>query len=157
MSSPQVDGDAPHDVPASPPPSARVRLEVDILTPGHFRAPAPLTEMAGGDATRIVLLCAVDADVRQYLRECLREHVDVRIVETDSVAHGVELADAFPPSLLIMDRANAQLASALGAVRGIVIADEPPQQELMPDQRLTALLRPFSAESLSAVVNRLLT
>ena len=154
MSSPRGDGDAPHDVPASPSPSARVRLEVEILASGH-PVLAPVTYVGAESARRIILVCAAEADVRQYLNECLREHADVRIVAASTVPGAIALARAYPPRLLIVDFASVALASVLSDVRGILLADEVLQQSAQAES-LTILARPFSAMSLSLAVDRLL-
>ena len=58
--------------------------------PGHARRRSP--RAASDESVRLtVLVLAAEADVRRYVRECLRECADVRMVEAVSVAMALTL------------------------------------------------------------------
>jgi hypothetical protein len=144
-------GQAPIGLPATPL-SARVRLEIAILDRG-----APAAEKAAGDekARRTVLVVAAEADLRQYVRECLRALQDVRVVDAENTAIGVVLAARESPQLLIVDESAGEIL-ALVPIAAIVIVDDDPKDRAVSNPRLRVLGRLFSADLLLAEVRRLL-
>src|SRR5512133_3009002 len=135
--------------------SPRVRLEVEFLD-AEQAVPAPLAPDARGDerVLRAVLVVAGEADFRGYVRECLRERTDLRVLEAATVGAAVELAAQHPPALLIVDEPESSVVAALSQIRAIVIVDDIPRGELTRGPRLLA--RPFTAEGLLAEVDQLL-
>ena len=58
-------------------------------------APAPASPAALDERTCLtVLVVAAEADLRRYVRECLRERTDLRLLEAATVAEAVTLAAA---------------------------------------------------------------
>jgi len=140
--------------PVLPPPSARVRLEVDILgsEPG---APSPAAAPVRDDACRGVLVVSADGDVRRYIRESLRDRVDLRVLEAATVHDARRLAEHTAASLVITDIPEARGFVVSLPVPAIVITDD--STDGMPaTTEYVALPRPFTAEGLAAVVARLL-
>jgi hypothetical protein len=135
--------------------SPRVRLEVEFLDADQA-APAPLAAVAPGDERvhRTVLVVAGEADFRGYVRECLRERTDLRVLEAATVTAAVLLAAQYSPKLLIVDEPESAVAAMLSQVRAIVIVDDVPHGEPTTGPRLLA--RPFTAEGLLAEVDQLL-
>lgn len=109
----------------APPPSARVRLEVELLASDQ---PAPMPAPALGDHQRrhTVLVVAGDADVRRYVGECLRDRTDLRVLEAAAIGMAKRLAALQPPKLLIVDAPDASVLDAIGDVRAVLIADDGP-------------------------------
>src|SRR4030095_16340484 len=109
---PVEDGDAANSQtdPPSPPASARVQLEVDILANGlttpHSMA-EPLADLSARPSGRTVLVVGAEPDVRRYIRECLRERSDVRVLEAASAADGETIATRDTPDLMIVDGRQA--------------------------------------------------
>ena len=140
----------------SPAPSPRVQLEVAVLDADQAAA-APAPPSALDDRTRLtVLVVAAEADLRQYVRECLREHSDLRLLEAATVAAAVALAAHEPPDLLIVDEPERGALALLPHVRTICIVDEVPHDAAAPGARVRLLARPFTAERLMDEVGRLL-
>jgi len=102
-----------------------------------------------------VLVVIADADVRQYVRECLRDRVDLRVFEAPTVAIAEHLAELHPPRILIVERRDLAGLSAIEHARVVVIADDV-SPDAVPNDRLVTLLRPFGAQDLEAIVDRLL-
>lgn len=136
----------------APTPSARVRLEVDLLASDQ---PAPLPSHALGDhhQRHTVLVVAGDADVRRYVRECLRDRVNLRVPEAATISMATRLAALHPPTLLIVDAPDAIVLDSLAEVRAVLIGDELPR-ETMPNVPVTVLARPFGARDLQVLVDR---
>src|SRR5215213_1033441 len=91
-------------LPMPPPrPSPRVRLEVELLDADQD-APAPDPLAALDERTCLtVLVVAAEADLRRYVRECLRERTDLRLLDAATVAAAVALAAHQLPKLLVVD------------------------------------------------------
>ena len=66
-------------------PSAGVRLEVAILADQTTSADEP-AGVSDEPVRLTVLVLAAEADVRRYVRECLRDCVDVRVLDAASIA-----------------------------------------------------------------------
>jgi hypothetical protein len=148
---PRRDDDPARDDPGrAPSPSARVRLEVDLLA---SEQPAALGDTVGGDERQrlVVLVVAGDADVRRYVRECLRDRSDLRVLEAAAPGPAAQIAAAHHPQLLIVDARDSALLGQIGDVRAVVIADELPL-ESMP-ATVAVLVRPFGGRDLQAVVD----
>ena len=140
----------PHD------PSPRVRLEVAFLDADQ-PAPADATPAVPDERTRLtVLVVAAEADLRRYVRECLRERPDLRVLEAATVAAAVTLAASCSPALLILDEPESDVLVSLSQVRAIVIVDDVPRDAPGSGTRRRLLARPFTAEGLAAEVGRLL-
>lgn len=138
------------------PASARVQLEVALLDADQA-APAPAAPGALDEHTRLtVLVIAAEADLRRYVRECLRERTDLRLLEAATVAAAVALAAHCSPDLLVVDEPASDVLARLSSLRAIVIVDEVPHGAPASGTRVRLLARPFSAEGLMAEVARLL-
>jgi len=138
------------------PASARVQLEVALLDADQA-APAPAAPAALDDHTRLtVLVIAHEADLRRYVRECLRERTDLRLLEAATVAAAVALAAHCSPDLLVVDEPASDVLARLSSVRAIVIVDDVPRDTPAPGVQRRLLARPFTAERLLAEVGRLL-
>jgi CheY-like chemotaxis protein len=141
--------------PASPPiVSPRVRLEVEILSADQA-APAPAPVPAGGAGVRGVLIVAADPDVRRYVRHCLRDRTDWRVLEASTVTDALAVAGRESADLLIVDAPEARGVSAMPGMRAVLMADDEPERSASGD-RVSVLLRPFTAEQLVGVVARML-
>lgn len=134
--------------------SPRVRLEVALLA--AQTAPVPDAPPDGGARQRLtVLAVAAEADLRRYVRECLRERADLRVVEAASVSAAIALADAVALDLLVVDEPERDAADALARLPAIVIVDDLPRGSRVSEARCW-LPRPFTAEMLMTEVTRLL-
>jgi DNA-binding NtrC family response regulator len=134
-------------------PSAGVRLEVAILAADQA-APAAASDVANAAGTRLtVLVVAAEADARWYVRECLRDHADVRVLEAASVAAALTLDAQAAPQLLIVDAPMSELLVALPLARALVIVDNEPRREQAADARVRFLARPFTADQLVSAVS----
>jgi hypothetical protein len=129
-----------------------VRLEVELLAsdPG----PLPVPALADQHQRHTLLVVAGDADVRRYVRECLRDRADLRVLEAAGIQMAIRLAALQPPTLLIVDGPDAGVLDTFADVGAILIADDLPRQAV-PNARVTALARPFGARELQAIVDRL--
>ena len=134
--------------PAPPPPSARVRLEVAFLDDDQA-VPAPGPEAALDERTCLtVLVVAAEADLRRYVRECLRERTDLRLVEAATVAAAVSVAESDSPALLVVDDAESDVLVRLSHLRAVVIVDDVPHGVQAPGTHHRMLARPFTADGL---------
>ena len=95
-----------------------------------------------------------DADVRRYVRECLGDRADLRVLEAATIGMATRPAALQPPKLLIVDAPDAGVVDAFMDVHAALIADDVPR-ETMPNARVIALPRPFGAQDLQAIVDRL--
>ena len=137
-------------------PSPRVRLEVAFLDADQA-APAPVPPAALDEQTCLtVLVVAAEADVRRYVRECLRERTDVRVLEAATATAAVTLAGVYSPELLVVDGPQRDVVVTLSQLRAIVIVDDVPHDTARVETRLRLLARPFTAEGLVAAVGQLL-
>ena len=156
---PPREGGGPEDgvLPAPPPrPSSRVRLEVELLDADQD-APAPDPLAALDERTCLtVLVVAAEADLRRYVRECLRDRSDLRVLEAATVTAAVTLAANSSPALLIVDEPESDVLVPLSQLRAIVIVDDMPRDAPGSGTRRRMLARPFTAEGLAAEVGRLL-
>ena len=134
-----------------PRPSARVRLEIAFLDDSTTR---PRDETADDGRPRLtVLVVAADADVRQYVGECLRGRTNLRVCEASNTRAAAELAKTTLPDLVIVDERDG--LEGLSHLRAIILVDEIPYgAAASPFVRL--LNRPFSAEQLTSEVDLLL-
>ena len=152
------DGRSGEDVvlPAAPSlPSSRVRLEVAFLDADQA-APAVAPPAALDKRTCLtVLVVAAEADFRRYVRECLRERSDLRVVEAATVTAAIALAADSALDLLVVDAPEGDVVAALTPLRAIVIVDDVPQG-ISAGSRVHLLARPFTAEGLVAEVRQLL-
>jgi hypothetical protein len=140
----------PHD------PSSRVRLEVAFLDADQ-PAPADATPAVHDERTRLtVLVVAAEADLRRYVRECLRERTDLRLLEAATATAAVALAAYHPPDLLVVDAPERDVVVTLSQLRAVIIVDDVPHGEPASGSLVRLLARPFSAEGLVAEVGYLL-
>ena len=140
----------------SPPPSPRVRLEVAFLDADEA-APAPAPPAALDGRTRLtVLVVAAEADLRRYVRECLRERTDLRLLDAATVSAAVALALYYPAALLIVDEPESDVVVRLSQLRASVIVDDVPRGAPVAGTRVRLLARPFTAEGLAAEVDQVL-
>jgi len=137
-------------------PSPRVRLEVAFLDADQ-PAPAPaLSPAADERACLTVLVVAAEVDLRRYVRECLRERSDLRLLEAPTVDAAVILAASVLPDLLVVDEPERQVLATLSRYRAILIVDDVPRGAPGLGARVRLLARPFTAEKLAAEVTELL-
>ena len=137
-------------------PSPRVRLEVAFLDADQA-APSPAPSFAADDgACLTVVVVAAEADLRRYVRECLRERTDLRLLEAATVTMAVTLAGAHSPDLLVVDEPERDVLATLSRLRAIVIVDEVPRGAPALGAHVRLLARPFTAERLVAEVSQLL-
>ena len=159
MNPPTEDGGGREDgvSPTLPPlGSPRVQLEVAFLDADQD-APAPALLAALDERARLtVLVVAAEADVRRYVRECLRERTDLRLLEAASVTAAVALAAYYSPQLLVVDEPQSDVVVTLPQLRAIVNVDDIPHGAPGVGPRLRLLARPFTAEGLVAEVDQLL-
>jgi DNA-binding response OmpR family regulator len=125
-------------------------LDADAPAVSHRRAERE-TEVRA-----TVLIVSSEPDFRRYVRECLRERTDVRVLDASSARDGVALAASSAPDLLVADAPEEDVTSLLSAIRAIVVVDELPRPPHDDDVRLRWLSRPFSAQELLAEVASLL-
>jgi DNA-binding response OmpR family regulator len=137
-------------------PSPRVRLEVAFLDADQA-APAPVPPAALDEQTCLtVLVVAAEADVRRYVRECLRERTDLRVLEAATATAAVTLAGVYSPELLVVDGPQRDVVVTLSQLRAIVIVDDVPHVTAGVETRLRLLARPFTAEGLVAALGQLI-
>jgi hypothetical protein len=138
-------------------PSAGVRLEVAILAAGQT-APAAAPRAASDEPVRLtVLVVAAETDERWYVRECLRDCTDVRVLEAATVAVALTLAVQSDLDLLIIDAPQGDVLMALSRVRAVVIVDDLPRRPQLDGARVRFLARPFTAHQVVAEVDRVRT
>ena len=141
--------------PVPPAPSAGVRLEVAILS--DQAAPAPVSPAPTDEPLALaVLVVAAETDLRCYVRECLGDRADLRVLEAASVSDALAIAAHESPELLVVDARESEVVASLG-LRAIVIVDDVPRGARPPRASTRFLARPFTGEELVAEVGRLLT
>ena len=119
-------------------------------------APTPAPAAAVDERMRLtVLVVAAEADLRRYVRECLRERTDLRLLEAATVSAAVSLASHYEPELLIVDEPERDVLLTLSQLRAVVIVDDVPHGAPSSGTR-RLLARPFTAEGLVAEVGQLL-
>ena len=139
----------------SPAPSPGVRLEVAVLS--DQATAAQMASVPSSEPTGItVLVVAAEADVRCYVRECLSDRRDVRILEAETVTAALAIAAHDSPALLVVDASESQILGTLSRFRAVVIVDEVPRQARSFGPRIRFLARPFTGDGLAAEVGRLL-
>jgi len=126
-------------------------LDADQAVP----APTP-SSVADERSCLTVLVVAAEADVRCYVRECLRERTDIRVVEAATVTTAVTLAADYSLDLLVVDAPERDVLATLSRLRAIVIVDEVPRGAPTLGTYVRLLARPFTAERLVAEVSQLL-
>jgi hypothetical protein len=137
-------------------PSSRVRLEVEFLDADQS-ASAPWTPAALDEEIRMTaLVVAAEADLRRYVRECLRERIDLRLLEAATVIAAVTLAAYYSLAFLVVDERESEVLAALPQLWAIVIVDDVPHGAPASGTRRRLLARPFTAEELLAEVSQLL-
>ena len=87
-----------------------------------------------------------------YVRECLRDCVNVRVLNAASVAVALTLEARTAPQLLIVDAPQSDVLVALPRVRALVIVDDEPRRKQFAGARVRFLARPFTAARLVAEV-----
>jgi hypothetical protein len=133
-----------------------VRLEVAFLDADQASAsPAP-SPAADDRACLTVLVVAAEVDLRRYVRECLRERTDLRLVEAATVSAAIALATGCSPDLLIVDDPERHVLSPLSQLRAIVIVDDVPRGPPALGTHVRFLVRPFTAERLVGELGELL-
>ena len=154
MQPPLNDDDAARDDDdRAPSPSPRVRLEVELLASDQ---PAPMPAPAVGDRRQrhTVLVIVTDADVRHYVRVCLRDRDDLRVLEAATIAAATQLAALHAPDLLIVDGPDTRILETLADVRAVLMVDDAASSA--PNALITMLTRPFGGRDLETLVDALL-
>ena len=119
-------------------------------------APMPTPDIGDRQQRHTVLVVAADADVRRHVRECLRDRVDLHVLDAPTVAIAEQLAAAHRPHLLIVDPRDAAVLSAIADVRAVVLMDDVPPHT-RPNDRIVTLMRPFGRHDLEALVDQALS
>ena len=109
-------------------PSPRVRLEVAFLDADQAAPAAAPSPTADGRACLTVLIVAAEVDLRRYVRECLREQADLRVLEAATVPAAVTLAADCSPDLLVVDEPERDVLAILSELSAIIIADDVPRR-----------------------------
>jgi len=156
MSSPSEDGVSEGHASPTPPHSARVRLEVAVLGDDYEAESAPIPSTSDERARVKVLVVAAEADLRAYVRECLRERIDVGLVEAATIASAVGAAARHSPVLLIVDDLQRAIVDALPRYPALVIVDDVPRDAEPVDTRIRSIVRPFTSDELLSAVGRVL-
>jgi hypothetical protein len=133
-----------------------VRLEVAFLDADQA-APSPARQTRDERARLTVLVVAAEADLRCYVRECLRDRAEFRVLEASSCAAAVAHAADDSPDFLVVDEPERAVTAALPHVPAIVIVDDVPGDATTVGARVRLLARPFATVALLAEVDRLLT
>ena len=134
------------------PHSARVRLEVAFLDADEA-APTPAAVWTHDERPRLTaLVVAAEVDVRRYVRECLRERVDVRLLEAGTASAASALAASVAPDLLIVDDSEFVVLATELPARTIVLVDDVPHDSHHAATNVRLLARPFTADGLLAEV-----
>lgn len=137
-------------------PSSRVRLEVEFLDADQS-APMPVMPAALDESMHMTaLVVAAEADFRRYVRECLRERIDLRLLEAATVIAAVTLAAYYSLAFLVVDEPESEVLAALPQLPAIVIVDDVPRGAQASGIHVRLLARPFTAEGLLAEVGQLL-
>jgi hypothetical protein len=136
-------------------PSARVRLELAFLDAGRTVPESPPTAH-GERSGPTLLVVAAEADLRRYVRECLRERAELQVVDAATVDAAVALAAQHRPELLVVDEPERDVLAALPHLGAILLVDEVPRGTSGAGPRVRLLARPFSAGALVAEVSRLI-
>ena len=147
----------PDDAADAPGRATSDRLQLEIALLAAVATPPNDDPAVVGDPTRIVLLAMADADLRDYITQCLEERADLRVVEHHPGDAPLEIARRLGAKLVIAD---------VSAIAGDVPADRPPlivTGDELPDAlplsdaaRIAFLLQPFNARRLLDAVSRLL-
>ena len=150
----RADGGEPTPLPL---PSARVRLETALLDADWgVPAPGPTDATAPGErACPTVLVVAAEADLRRYVRECLRDRPALRLLEAATVPAAVALAARYPSACLVVDEPERDVLGALAAHRAVLLVEDAPRDAPSAAARLRLLASPFTASELLAEVDRL--
>jgi hypothetical protein len=131
-------------------------LEVEFLDADQSE-PAPMAPTALDEGMRMTaLVVAAEADLRRYVRECLRERIDVRLLEAATVIAAVSLAAYYSLTFLVVDEPDRDVLAALPELRAILIVDDVPHGASGSGPRRRLLARPFTADGLLAEVSQLL-
>jgi hypothetical protein len=130
-------------------------LEVEFLDADQA-APAPAPPAFDERMRLTVLVVAAEADLRRYVRECLRERTDVRLLEAATVSAAVALAAHYSPELLVVDEPASDVLVRLSQLRAILIVDDVPHGAPASGTQVRLLARPFTADGLMAEVGQLL-
>jgi hypothetical protein len=150
------DGNRPDDDDGlpRPPASDRLQLEIALLAAA---APEPFDDGIGaGEPGRTVLLAVGDADLREYIKQCLRQRADLRVVEAQPGDDRLNVGQRQPVALVIAD-GSPDGAAALNGPPLLLVGDE--LSEALPVREgagMAFLIQPFNARRLLDVVARLL-
>ena len=159
MHPPREDRDRRDEGPRpSPPPSARVRLEIDILA-GEHAVPAPVASDGGSlrEDARTVLVVAADADLRRYITDCLRPVGGLRLLEASRAGDARALLTHDAPHLVVVDAPERAILAALRDTPVILLANAVRRVDPLIEQgRLVPLAPPFTPAHLTALAVRLL-
>ena len=138
------------------PPSPRVQLEVALLAE---QAGTVDDSMAARDehTCLTVLVVAAEPDFRHYVRECLRERADLRLLDAATITSAVDVAANNAPGLLVVDDPERDVLVAMPRVRAIVVVDEVAHGQGSAGTHVRLLPRPFTARELLAEVQGILS
>ena len=77
-------------------PSENVRLEVELLAadqlvPVAAPIPVPVPVPVGRGGRQTVIVISTDVDLRRFIRECLRDRTDVRVLDAPTIEAAVAM------------------------------------------------------------------
>jgi len=150
------DGSRPDDDdgPPRPPASDRLQLEIALLAAA---ATEPSDDgIAAGEPGRTVLLAVGDADLREYIKQCLRQRADLRVVEPQPGDDPLNIGRRQPVALVIAD-GSPDRAAPVNRTPLLLVGDE--LSEALPVREgagIAFLVQPFNTRRLLDVVARLL-
>jgi hypothetical protein len=149
-------GPAGQDDSPRTPASERLQLEVALLVT-ETTAPSDDAARAAQDGS-LILLAVWDADIRDYIRQCLRGQPNFQIVEARFGDDPFDIAHRLPARLVISDLAlvagdHALLRGLPVLLTGVELTEQLPAGEGI---RIAFLLQPFNARRLLEAVEHLL-
>jgi len=156
MTTSEGDGAARRSASAgAPPPSARVSLAVAILA--GEAAGASGAERPVGPGDRCILVVSFNADLRRYLRECLRDRADTAVLEAPTGADALVTLRSGAVHLVIADEAEAGALLAVPIpIPTIIVATGGAGQPAPTSGAAAFITLPFSATTILAAIDRVL-
>ena len=129
-------------------------MEVAFLDADQAAPAPPAARDERGCLTALVV--SAEADQRHYVRECLRERTDLRLIEAATVTAAIAVAAECLPDFVVVDERECDVLATLSHLRAIVIVDDVPHGVVASGDRIRLLARPFTAKGLMAEVGLLL-
>ena len=132
-----------------------MQLEVALLA--DQAGPGEGSTTARDEHTRLtVLVVAAEPDFRHYVRECLRERADLRLLDAATITVAADVATSNAPGLLVVDDPEREVLVEMPRVRAIIVVDEVAHGQASAGTHVRLLPRPFTAKELLAEVQGIL-